>query len=62
MREAAEHHGVDLADHGPLQTAAEADDRYAAAVGDWLISPPRIGGMRAGDGALRRRPRRPIGG
>jgi hypothetical protein len=40
MREAAEHHGVDLADHGPLQTEVEADDRYAAAIGDWLISPP----------------------
>jgi hypothetical protein len=39
-RHAAEHYGGDLTDHGPLVSPAEADDRYEAAVREWLNESP----------------------
>jgi hypothetical protein len=40
MRHSAEHRGGDLADYGRLPTQNEADERYKAAVEEWLWENP----------------------
>ena len=40
MRESAHHRGGDLTDHGRLDTEREADQRYLAAVEEWLWETP----------------------
>jgi hypothetical protein len=43
MRHCAENRGGDFTDRGPLPTTAEADERYAAAVEEWIIEQPASG-------------------
>ena len=40
MRHSAEHCGGDLSEHGRLPTTLEADERYKAAVEEWLVENP----------------------
>ena len=44
MRHSAEHRGEDLPDYGPLPSELEADERYEAAVIEWLREPPDSAG------------------
>jgi hypothetical protein len=40
MRQYADHHGGDFADHDPLLSQAEAEQRYEDAVNEWIGQTP----------------------